>query len=175
VAIQQHADAMRRAIARAFNITPPAEPILVDLARDTGPNLAYTTAGPPGYSGHTVLAPQKNTDPEIAMDTIFHEISHTMDRQINDALYGEAEVLHIDPPRDLWHALTIYTTWKLTRRELRPEPARTYRPDVDGAQRFQRNGWQDLLTTLDKDWLPYLEGKGALRDALRALLRDTSR
>jgi hypothetical protein len=40
------------------------------------------------------LAPQKNSDPEIAVDTIFHEISHTMDGPINDRLYTEADSLH---------------------------------------------------------------------------------
>ncbi len=172
-AIQQHAAAVRRAYAATFHIAAPAQPILVDLARDTGPNLAYTFNGPPGYSGHTVLAPQKNLDPEIAMETIFHEISHTMDRQVNELLYKEAEALHIDPPRDLWHAITIYTTWKLTRRELRPDPARPYTPDADEDQRFRANGWQSLRAALEKDWQPYLDGRGSLTEALRELLHDT--
>ena len=156
--IQRHAVAMRRAIAAAFHVKAPREPILVDVAREVGPQLAYTTGGPVGYSGHSVIAPQKNADPMIAMDTIFHEISHTMDRAINDQLYGEAERQHVDPPQQLWHALTIYTTWKLTKRELRPKPGVPYTPDADADVRFERNGWEKLRVALDKDWQPYLDG-----------------
>jgi hypothetical protein len=156
--IQRHAVAMRRAIAAAFHVKAPREPILVDVAREVGPQLAYTTGGPVGYSGHSVIAPQKNADPMIAMDTIFHEISHTMDRAINDQLYSEAERLHLDPPQQLWHALTIYTTWKVTKRELRPKPGVPYTPDADADVRFERNGWEKLRVALDKDWQPYLDG-----------------
>ena len=64
----------------------------------------------------------------------------------------------LDPPQQLWHALTIYTTWKVTKRELRPKPGVPYTPDADADVRFERNGWEKLRVALDKDWQPYLDG-----------------
>jgi hypothetical protein len=81
-AILEHAAAVKKAIGDTFHTVPPIGPILVDFARDIGPNLAYTTEGPPGTGGHTFIAPQKKADPDVALNTIFHEISHTMDNQI---------------------------------------------------------------------------------------------
>jgi len=52
--VQEHDEAVRRAIASYFQIKAPDQTILVDLARETGPTLAYTTAGPAAYSGHTI-------------------------------------------------------------------------------------------------------------------------
>jgi hypothetical protein len=171
--IRRYSAAVKKAIAAALHTMPPRDPMLVDLARDIGPNLAYTTAGPAGTAGHTVLAPQKNADPDIALNTIFHEISHTMDREFNNHLYGEAERQKVDPPRDLWHAITLYTTWKVAKRELGRGDG--YRPDVENAATFERNGWQRLFQALNRYWQPYLDGRVAFEAALRDLVRETSR
>ena len=171
-AIREHAVAVRKAIADALQAVAPTEPILVDLARDIGPNLAYTTGGPKGTGGHTVIAPQKNTDSEVALNTIFHEVSHTMDRQITQALDQEAERQGVKLPPDLWHALTLYTTWKIVKGTLGKERGLAYRPDVDNARMFARNGWQTVLAILEKDWQPSLDGRAAFRDALRDVVHD---
>jgi hypothetical protein len=88
--IRQRAARVKKSIADVFQAVPPDGPVLVDLARDTGPTLAYTTDGPPGTSGHTIIAPQQNLDPDVAFDTIFHEVSHTMDDQITRLVDSEA-------------------------------------------------------------------------------------
>jgi hypothetical protein len=174
-AIREHAVAVRQAIADAFHAVPLREPIIVDLARDIGPNLAYTTGGPKGTGGHTVIAPQKNANSEVALNTIFHEISHTMDSQITQALDREAERQGVKPPRDLWHAVTLYTTWKIVKRELGKEGAPAYRPDVDTVRMFERNGWRTILAILEKDWQPRLDGNAAFPDALGDLVQHAAR
>jgi hypothetical protein len=171
-AIREHAVAVRKAIADALQAVAPTEPILVDLARDIGPNLAYTTGGPKGTGGHTVIAPQKNADSEVALNTIFHEVSHTMDRQITQALDQEAKRQGVKLPPDLWHALTLYTTWRIVKGTLGKERGLAYRPDVDNARMFARNGWQTVLAILEKDWQPSLDGRTAFPDALRDLVHD---
>jgi hypothetical protein len=173
-AIREHSAAVKKAIADAFQAVPPAALIIVDLARDIGPNLAYTTGGPNGTAGHTVIAPQKNSDADIALDTIFHEFSHTMDSQITQRFDREAERQGVKPPADLWHAATLYTTWKIVKRELGKEGQPGYRPDADGARMFERNGWNTLLSALEKDWQPYLDKQANFTDALRTLVRDAA-
>jgi hypothetical protein len=161
-------------IATVFALKPPPEPILVDIARETGPTLAYTTGGPDGVAGHTVLAPQANSVPDVALGTIFHEISHTMDSQIVGLVDREAARQRIKARPDLWHAITLYTTSEVTRRVLAREGRSTARLEEDLTKLFERNRWQTLLVALRQDWQPYLNHMRSLRNALAKLVRDTS-
>jgi hypothetical protein len=174
--ITQHAAKVKKAIADVFQAVPPNGPILVDLARDTGPTLAYTTDGPPGTAGHTVIAPEGNLDSDVALNTVFHEISHTMDEQITRLVDNEASQQGVTAPPDLWHALTLYTTGVITKRELRaPLDHTPYRPDQDRVEMFARDGWPKLLTALETYWQPYLDGKIPLKTAMRNLIRGVTR
>jgi hypothetical protein len=172
--IQRFDWSVKKAIAKALGVTPPHEPILVDLARETGPTLAYTTAGPAGTAGHTVVAPQKNTGADIALDTIFHEISHTMDSRIRGVIDKEAIRQGVKPPQDLWHAVTLYTTCEITKHALAGDGKPTTRLDEDRAKMFERNGWQKISASLQKDWQPHLDHQVSLSQALARLVRDTS-
>lgn len=93
--IARHAPSIKAAIGRVFEIKLPEEPIMVDLVRDIGLNLAYTTNGPPGFSGHTFISAQANANPDVALDTILHELSHTMDDPIIAVLGAEAARQHV--------------------------------------------------------------------------------
>ena len=173
--IRQHAAQLKKAIADAFHAVPPDGPVLVDLARDTGPALAYTTDGPPGTAGHTVIAPQQNVDADVALNTIFHEISHTMDDQITKLVDDEASRQGVLVPPDLWHALTLYTTGVIVKRELRQPSDRTpYLPDDNRVTMFARNGWPQLLAALQKSWQPYLDGRIPLKAAMHDLVREAT-
>ncbi len=172
--VQRYDRQVRMAIAEALDAIPSSEPIVVDLARETGPTLAYTTNGPDGTSGHTVIAPQKNTDPELALNTIFHEISHTMDDRIQDAIVKEATRQRVKVPEDLWHAVTLYTTGEITGRALSNDGRPAGSLDSDRATMFDRNGWQKILTALERDWQPYLDHKVPFGAALQNLVRDTA-
>jgi hypothetical protein len=173
--IRQHAARVKKAIADVFHAVPPDGPVLVDLARDTGPTLAYTTDGPPGTAGHTVIAPQQNVDPDVALDTIFHEISHTMDDQITRLVDNEASQQGVVVPADLWHALTLYTTGVIVKRELRePSDHRPYLPDQNRVTMFARDPWPQFLTALQKYWQPYLDGRIPQKAALHGLVREVA-
>jgi len=173
--IRQHATELKQAVAKVFQAVPPDAPILVDLARDTGPTLAYTTDGPPGTAGHTVIAPQQNLDPDVALDTIFHEVSHTMDDQITRLVDSEATRQGVTVSPDLWHALTLYTTGVIVKRELRgPLDHRPYRPDDNRVRMFASNDWPRLLAALEKYWKPYLDGSVPLKTALHDLVREVA-
>jgi hypothetical protein len=174
--VQQRDGEERRVIADYFHIKPPSQPILVDLARETGPTLAYTTAGPHGYSGHTILAPQKNAGRIEAVNTIYHEISHTMvDAPLIDAINEKAAQEHLRAPEDLWHAVTLYSTEEITKRIINANSTLVTSLDADRAQMFERNRWRSFLLALEKDWQPYLDKKVEFDVALTNLVRDTSK
>ena len=172
-AISKHAPPIKAAIGRVFGIEPPADPIMVDVVRDVGPYLAYTTAGPPGFSGHTFISPQANSDPNVALDTILHEISHTMDEGIVATINAEAAQQHVQIPPDLWHAVTLYTTGELVRRELgRSRDDATYAPNAAFPSMFATGSWPAIFADLQAHWLPYLNGEGNRNEALTAVVRN---
>ncbi len=174
--IMEHAPSVKAAIGRVFGIQPPDAPILVDVVRDVGPNLAYTTDGPAGYSGHTFISPQANSDPDVALDSILHEISHTMDNQITAIIDAEAARQHVQIPSDLWHAITLYTTGELVRRELgrrRDDPS--YAPNAAFFSMYAKGAWRTIFNDLEAHWLPYLDGKGTLSEALAAVVSNAPR
>ena len=174
--VQEHDEEVRRAIAGYFHIKAPDQPILVDLARETGPTLAYTTAGPAAYSGHTILAPRKNAIQIEALNTIYHEISHTMvDVSLMDAINAKAAQKHLKPPDDLWHATTLYSTEEITKRIINADRTTDAALDADREQAFERNGWHNILVALEKDWQPYLENDVKFEVALTNLVRDASK
>ena len=167
--VQKHAASMIHGLAAAYRVTWPDGPILVDLAPDSGPDEAYTTGGPPGTGGHTVIAPLRLADPNKAFELVFHEASHTVDDQIMKRLDQEGK-----PPRDLWHVLIFYTSGELAKRELGKQNDAAYRTYAERGL-YEKAGWQKMHEALQRDWQPWLDGKTGFDDAVRALVRDTSK
>ena len=71
--IQQHSASVMKALAAAYHVSWPRRPISVDLACESGPDPAYTTDGPPGSAGHTVIAGSQASDPDVAFEILFDE------------------------------------------------------------------------------------------------------
>ena len=172
--VQQHAATAIKALAAAYHVNWPTAPLLVDVSCESGPTEAYTTAGPPGTSGHTVLSPAKTSEPDMALETVFHEASHTVDDQIMKMLDGEAARQHVKIHPELWHALIFYTAGEIVKRELGRKSDKFYEPYAYRFNLYARSSWQSLRVALEKDWLPYLEGKTTFDTALRDLVRDSA-
>jgi hypothetical protein len=174
--VEHHAAAVTKALAAAYHVTWPSAPILVDLSCDAGPNLAYTTGGPPGTSGHTVIAPLQAADRDVGFEIVFHEASHTVDDQIVKTLDAEAARQHVGIPTDLWHAVIFFTSGEVVKRELGKQGDPSYKPY---AYRFDLYGktakWDLMRAALERDWQPYLEGKSNFETAIRDLVHDAGR
>jgi hypothetical protein len=167
------AAAVRSEIAKIFDLKPPGEPILVEVVSEIGPNLAYTTGGPNGFSGHTFISPPANANLDVALDTILHEISHTMDDQIIAVIEVEAARQHVKIPQDMWHAMTLYTTYELVRRELgRQRDDLSYAPNASFANMFKDGNWPVIFSDLRANWQVYLDGHGNLNEALVAVVAN---
>ena len=171
--VEQHAPALIHALADAYHVKWPTEPILVDASFEAGPVVGYTTGGPPGLAAHTVIAPAKAGEPAVAFETVFHEASHSVDDQIMKLVDAEAAKQHVKPLPDLWHAIIFYTTGDLVKRELHKEKDTGYQPYAYRFGVYDR-GWQPLRAGLERDWQPYLDGKVDFPHALAKLVADCS-
>jgi hypothetical protein len=122
------------------------------------------------------LAPQKNAIQIEALNTIYHEISHTMvDMSLMDAINAKAAQKHLKPPDDLWHATTLFSTEEITKRIINADRTTDAALDADRERVFERNGWHNILVALEKDWQPYLENDVKFEVALTNLVRDASK
>ena len=171
--VEQHAQALTRALADAYHVKWPTEPILVDASCEAGPVGAYTTGGPPGTAAHTVIAPSQVHDPDAAFEIVFHEASHSVGLQITQHVNAEAARQGVKPLPDLWHAILFYTTGELVKRELHKEKDASYKPYAYRFGVYER-GWQPLRDGLERDWQPYLDGKVDFSHALAKLVADCS-
>lgn len=169
--VAQHALALTRALANAYHVQWPKEPILVDASCEAGPVGAYTTGGPPGTAAHTTIAPSQVHDPDAAFEIVFHEASHSVDDQIMKNIDAEAARQKVKPDPNLWHALLFYTTGELAKRELHKEKDASYQPYAYRFGVYDR-GWQSLRAGLERDWQPYLDGKVDFSHALAKLVAD---
>jgi hypothetical protein len=169
--VEQHAPALTRALAAAYHVKWPTEPILVDASCEAGPVGAYTTGGPPGLAAHTVIAPAQVRDPAAAFEIVFHEASHSVDDQIMKLIDAEAAKQGIKPHPELWHGIIFYTTGELVKRELHKEKDASYKPYAYRFGVYDRR-WQTLRAGLERDWQPYLDGKVDFSHALAKLVAD---
>jgi hypothetical protein len=173
--VEAHAAAVASALASVYHATWRSGPIVVDACAEAGPNNAYTTDGPSGTAGHTVVAVRTPSNSgDAGVETIFHEASHTIDDQIARPFVNAAARQHVAFPDGLDHAILFYTTGEIMRREF----ARTGKPGyVPYGDRFAvyKNGWQAFRAVLEKDWLPYLDGKASFETAVTAVVRDATR
>jgi hypothetical protein len=76
------------------------------------------------------------------------------------------------PAGSLACAHPVYDVEDCETRTRQKERGLAYRPDVDNARMFARNGWQTILAILEKDWQPSLDGRAAFADALHDIVRD---
>jgi hypothetical protein len=162
----------RRDLEAIFEVKLPRRPLLIDLAREVGPTLAYTfTPSPRKTAGHTVLAPQKNNDADTAMDTVFHELWHTVDQHVVEEVDREASRQRRKVPPDLWHALGLYTTGAIVQHLLGKQDDEHYKPKIALIQMFSSPEWSGLYKILEETWKPYLLGRIPRKQALENVIK----
>ena len=175
--IAAHGASMAAAIERAYGVTWPRDPIVVDACAEAGPNGGYTTDGPPGTAGHTVIeAANPEYQGDMAFEMIFHEASHTspIGGRLFDVIRAEAARQHVTPPGDLYHVIVFYTAGELARRVLGRVGDAHYMPYAYRYDVYTR-GWQPLRDAVVREWQPHLDGERTFDEAVAALVRETAR
>jgi hypothetical protein len=163
--IDRHGAALNQAIARAYNVTAPDNPVWADVSVCAHPNGAYET----GPVTHVVMSSVDSAyRGYAALEMLFHERSHAWGGALARPIFAAAEEEGISVPPQLPHAVLFYTAGELTARELKAhgidythfaEPA-IYKNMCGG-------GCQDKIA---KYWTPHLNGKQSIADSLSALV-----
>jgi len=170
--LEQHETAMAPNIALAYQIPWPSERILVDAVGECGPASAITHDGPPGFAAHTQAgaASPRNTG-DAPLELLLHEAAHAygVGNRIIAMIDAAAAKQNLPPPEDLWHAVIMFTSGTLARRELARTGAEPYVPYA-----YKYNQYTPKQrSALERDWQPYLDGKLSREEALEKLVRDS--
>ena len=167
----RHQAAMTAALAKAYGIAWPRESYLVDAVGETGPNSGFTHEPPSGFAAHILasVGSMRNTG-DAPLELMFHEASHVaaIGGRITKMIAEECARQNLSVPPDLWHYMIMFTTGEVTRRELERTGSPGYMPYV---YRFDQLP-PAVLSAFERHWLPYLDGKTPLQQALHDLVRD---
>jgi hypothetical protein len=174
--IAEHGQTMSDALAGAYRVPWPGDPVIVDACAEAGPDGGYTTDGPRGTAAHTVIeaeSPQNQGD--MAFEMVFHEASHAraIEGHLSTEIKEEAARQHVIAAGDLDHVLIFYTVGALAQRALGKTSDAGYKPYAYRYAVYTR-GWQPLRDALERDWKPYLDGGSTFEVAMSALVHDTA-
>jgi hypothetical protein len=137
-----------------------------------GPLGAYTTLNPLHV---TIGSGDPRNQGLASFEVLFHEASHVLAENVNQAIARACRDRGKPIPRDLWHAILYYTTGELARREYataRPPveqatPAYTPYADRNGLYNQDWNRYHQLLQLY---WQPYLDGKMTFEMAITRMV-----
>jgi hypothetical protein len=169
-------------LADIYQTRWPRDKIRVDVCAYANSVGAYTTLDPLRV---TIASLDPRNQGAGALEVLFHESSHGIAIPVEDAISRECKQRDKPIPRNLWHALIIYTTGEVLRPIFKDVPQEKGPGDVP-AQAAQQakpssvpNALQDILTQrgweqyhflLSLYWQPYLDGKVSFDDAIAHLI-----
>jgi hypothetical protein len=132
--------------------------IHVDVVYYAGQQGAYTSLAPVHLTMATSDSRNQSTS---GFETLFYEASHTLAGGIVEAIERECRRLQKPIPRDLWHALLLYTVTQRiggTQSSARERNAASKSAPPNG-NRLNDRGWGDYELPLERYWQPYLNGQ----------------
>jgi hypothetical protein len=169
--LAQHETTMAATLARIYGVDWPGDPILVDVVGEAGPNSAITHGGPPGFAAHTqASAGSRRNTGDAPLELLFHEATHAalVEGHIQSMIQEECIRQKLQVPENLWHVMIMFTSGAVARQELAKSGNREYVPYA-----YRYNQYTPVeRSALERDWLPYLEGRASLEQALHDLVRD---
>jgi hypothetical protein len=163
--LDQHGLALSRAIARAYDTTWPGDPISIDVTPTAGPDGAFTTS-PPIHI--TIASPDPSYQGLHALEMVFHESSHSDISSLFQRVRQAAADQNVKVPAQLWHGVLFFTAGELTAREMKADGI-TYTPYADD-QLYEALCGVGCRDKIARYWLPRLDGKQSVADALSALV-----
>jgi hypothetical protein len=145
--------------------------IHVDVVNYAGPQGAYTSLAPLHLTVATSDSRNQNLN---GFETLFYEASHVLARGVQEAIDAECRRLQKPIPRDLWHAVLLYTTLERIGRtsagaQTKANAATKRLPRGNGNSLYDR-GWGDYEPLLESFWQPYLNGRIEMETAIAQLI-----
>lgn len=167
-------------LADIYQTQWPKEKIRVDVCAFANSAGAYTTLDPLRV---TIASTDPRNQGSEALEVLFHESSHGIAAPVEVAISRECKQREKPIPRDLWHALIIYTTSEVLRPVFKEAPnppgagdATTMAPLKPNAvpnalvDILSQRGWDQYHLLLELYWQPYLDGKVSFDDAIAHLV-----
>ena len=160
--LTDHGSAAAHAESRIFARPWSATPVRVDVSAYTNWAGAYTTENP----GHINIASDSATvGRPVSFELLFHEVLHTMDDSVFRILRTSFGAQKKRWFRDPTHPFIFFTSGELARREF---PGHV--PFAEEAGIWSRNpDFVKILPLLREHWLPYMDGKISLEEAMRRI------
>lgn len=165
-------------LADVYQAHWPKEKIRVDVCAYANAAGAYTTLDPLRVTISSTDARNEGAD---ALEVLFHEASHGIARPVEAAISRECKQREKPIPRDLWHALLIYTTGEVLRPVFKGTGSEKGGGDAPGQVKpdvvpyplrdvLTQRGWEQYHLLLVLYWQPYLDGKVSFEDAIAHLI-----
>jgi hypothetical protein len=164
-------------LADIYRTRWPQGKIRVDVSAYANSAGAYTTVDPLRV---TISSLDPRNQGVEALEVLFHEGSHGIAEPVQAAIIRECRQRDKPIPRDLWHALVLYTTGEVIRPVLASSAAMAggKQGQAQGGamtpktlrESFSQRGWKDFLDLLQIFWQPYLDGKATFDDAIARLV-----
>jgi hypothetical protein len=165
VLVAKHESGLKPALARAYDTPWPKGAARVEVSYYVTGNSAYTSTEPTLI---TVSSRSERNQGAGGLETLFHEAGHALVQKTFAEIAKEEKSRKKDLKyRDIWHALIFYTTGELVRKQL-PE----LEPYATKYGLWEGN-WPEMLHLMEKDWKPFLEGRGAFKDAIKQLVANS--
>jgi len=177
--VREQGVGLSQRLADIYQAQWPKEKIRVEVCAYANPAGAYTSLDPLRVTISSTDA--RNQGPE-ALEVLFHEASHGIALPVESAISRECKQRDKPIPRDLWHALVIYTTEEVLRPVFKDAasgkgggdaPAAPAEPnEVPNALRdiLTQRGWEEYHLLLVMYWQPYLDGKVTFDNAIAHLV-----
>jgi hypothetical protein len=141
-------------------------PVRIDLVWVGNRQGGYTTIGPPPHA--TIWSLDPNTTGWLAVEIVFHEISHALIFPIREKLeraLGERARDH----NELWHVVQFYVTGASLQQVLKARGI-DYVPYMYATGLFDR-AWSRYRRPVESNWQPYVDGTVTLDEAIAGTVK----
>ena len=163
--VAQHGDSAAEWESRAFGVRWSATPVPVDVTAYANWAGAYTTDGPDHINISSLNPDNQGT---AAFETLFHEVLHTMDRELFERYRTAARAQGKRMLRNPTHPFIFYTAGEVTRR-LFP----SHVPFAESGGFWDRvRDFAQMRPLLQRHWQPWLDGQVPLDEALRRIAAE---
>jgi hypothetical protein len=177
--VREQGVGLAQRLADVYQTKWPKQKIRVEVSAFANGAGAYTTLDPLRVT--IASTDERNQGPD-ALLVLFHEASHGIAVPVETAISRECRQRDKPIPRDLWHALIVYTTEEVLSPIIEDQTNHTG-ADATFAEKQKPNsvpyvlsdtltqrGWEDYHLKLTLYWQPYLDGKVNFEDSIAHLV-----
>jgi hypothetical protein len=140
------------------------EPARVDAVRAGAWQGAYTLVRPPHA---TISTGDSDNSGWSGAEVVYHELSHELVLDLQDKIEEEARAQG-KRAGTLWHAVQFVTTGEVVRQALAARQIE-FQPYVYRGGLID-SAWKDFRAPIEQEWMPYVNGKRSLEEALKRLV-----